>query len=88
MRLAGGRASPGPVGGARSQRSPSPLTVFEGRAGVPGREGEWGGERERRREREKGEGEKWERGRGEEVMGREGREGSVPLQFLPVPPTF
>jgi len=43
-------------------------------------------------EGEKGKEEKWKRGGEEgserEGRGREGRGGSVPLQVLPVPPTF
>jgi len=49
--------------------------VFGEGRGPP--EKEWGGEEGMGK---RGRGEKWER--------EEGREGSVPLQFLPVPPHF
>ena len=76
----GGRASPGPAGELTALSDP--LAVF--RRGAGPRKGKGMGRGiGRGKEEGKGRGNKWERG-----GGREGREGSVPLQFLPVPPTF
>jgi len=85
----GGRALPGPAGGAHSARSPDPLALFGGGA-APGKGRGMG--RGKGRENRRGEGEK---GGGRE-MGKRGegggegrrREGSVPLQLLPVPSYF
>jgi len=79
----GGRAPPGPAGGAHSA-PPDPLAVFGEGRGLP-RKGRGKGRGKKAGKGKKGEGEKMEKG--ERRGGKGGRgKGVCPLQFLSVPP--